>query len=124
MARDPQALNHQRCLGPAFVGDICLHDTGFVAAGTLLPGRAPAQFAVVSDGSTYYKAANGPKFPSKVTRGLHQTLLPTQRLEHRPTKKAVTYPKGLVDTQHPDMPDAHLVVSAQSQLSTCEDARP
>jgi hypothetical protein len=48
MPRDPQALNHQRCLGPAFLGDICLHDTGFVAAGTLLPGRAPAQFAVVS----------------------------------------------------------------------------
>ena len=38
--------------------------------------------------------------------------------------KGVTYTEGLVDTQHPAVLDAHLVVSAQSQLSTCEDARP
>jgi len=35
-----------------------------------------------------------------------------------------TYPKGLVGTQHPAVLDDHPVVSAQSQLSTCEDARP
>ena len=38
--------------------------------------------------------------------------------------KMVTYPKGLVDTQHPAVLDDHPVVSAQSQLRTCEDARP
>ena len=38
--------------------------------------------------------------------------------------KMVTYPKGLVDTQRPAMLDDHPVVSAQSQLRTCEEARP
>jgi hypothetical protein len=32
----------------------------------------------------------------------------------------VTYSKGLVDTQHPAVLDDHPVVSAQSQLRTCE----
>jgi hypothetical protein len=32
---------------------------------------------------------------------------------------AITYPEGLVDTQHPAVPDTHPVVSARSQLSTC-----
>ena len=31
---------------------------------------------------------------------------------------------GLMDIQHPAVLDDHLVVSAQSQLSTCGDARP
>jgi hypothetical protein len=103
-------------------------------------GGAPADFAVVADcrlsrgcwlGGPQVGESNlrthGPKFrtfPSKVTRGLHPTPPSNPRVETPASPKAVTYPEGLVHTQHPAVPDAHPVVSVQSQSSTCEDARP
>jgi hypothetical protein len=67
-------------------------------------------------------------FPSKVVRGLHPPLPSTPGVGTPASPKVaspgVTYPAGLVDTQHPAVLDAHPVVSAQSQLRTCEDARP
>jgi hypothetical protein len=72
-------------------------------------------------------AGDGPKFrtfPSKVTLGLHPTPPSNPGVGTPASPKAVTYPEGLVDTQHLAVPDAHSVVSAQSQLRTCEDARP
>jgi hypothetical protein len=47
---------------------------------------------------------HGPKFrtfPSKVTRGLHPTPPSNPRVGTPASPKAVTYPEGLVDTQHP-----------------------
>ena len=70
---------------------------------------------------------HGPKFytfPSKVTRGLHPTPPSNLGVGTPGLPKAVTYPEGLVETQPPAVSDAHPVVSARSQLSTCEDARP
>jgi len=64
------------------------------------------------------------KHKAKSTRGLHPTPLSHPGVGTPASPKAVTYPKGLVDTQLPAVPDAHPVVSAQSQLRTCEDARP
>jgi len=70
---------------------------------------------------------HGPKFrtfPSKITRGLHQTPPSNPRVGTQSSPKAVTHPEGLVNTQHPAVQNDHPGVSAQSQLSTCEDARP
>jgi hypothetical protein len=47
---------------------------------------------------------NRPKFrtfPSKVTRGLHPTPPSNPGVGTPASPKAVTYPDGLVDTQHP-----------------------
>jgi hypothetical protein len=52
-------------------------------------------------------------FPSKFTRGLHPTPPSNPGIETPASPKVVTYPEGLVDTQHPPVPDAHPVVSAQ-----------
>jgi hypothetical protein len=60
-------------------------------------------------------------FLPTVTRGLPPPSHPG--VGTPATQKAITYPEGLVDTQHPAVPDAQPVVSAQSQLCTCEDAR-
>jgi hypothetical protein len=75
-------------------------------------------------------APNFAPFPSKelkVNRGLHQTPPSNLGVGTPVSLKAITYPEGLVVTQHPAVPDAHCthpVVSDQSQLSTCEDAHP
>jgi hypothetical protein len=61
---------------------------------------------------------------SKVTRGLHPTPPSNPGVATPASPKAVAYPGGLVDTQFPAVSDAHPIMSAQSQLSTCEDARP
>ena len=63
-------------------------------------------------------------FPSNATRGLHPTPPSNPGVGTPALPKAVTYPEGLVETQPPAVSDAHPVVSARSQLSTCEDARP
>jgi hypothetical protein len=60
-------------------------------------------------------------FPSKVTQGftgLHPTHPSNPRVGTPASPKAVTCPKGLVDTQHLAVSDAHPVVSAQNKLST------
>jgi hypothetical protein len=54
-------------------------------------------------------------FSPKVTRGLHPTPPFNPKVRTPASPKAVTFPEGLVDTQHPPVPDAHPVVSAQSQ---------
>ena len=54
----------------------------------------------------------------------HSGIAPDPGVGTQASPKTVTYPEGLVDVHHPTVPDAHPVVSFQSQLSTCEDSRP
>jgi len=75
-------------------------------------------------------AAVAPKFrtfPSKSQLGIapDSSFQPQGcRVGTQVSPKMDTYPKGLVDTQHPVVLDDHPVVSAQSKLRTCEDAGP
>ena len=73
---------------------------------------------------TLYKMESMLQYTVLLTLGLHQTPPSNPRVGTSVLPKSVTYPEGLVDTQRPAVPNAHPVVSAQSQLSTCEDARP
>jgi hypothetical protein len=68
-------------------------------------------------------AQNFEPFRQKSLGDCTRPLLPTRGWNTGLTKSDHN-PEGLVDTQHPAVPDAHPVVSAQSQLSICEDARP
>ena len=71
-------------------------------------------------------APNFAPFRQKSLGDCTRPLLPTQGWLTGLTKNGHV-PKGtcgLMDIQHPAVLDDHTVVSAQSQLSTCEGARP
>ena len=70
---------------------------------------------------TLYNMESMLQYTVLLALGLYPTPPSDPRVGTSDSPKLVTYPEGLVDTQHPAVPDAHpVVVSAQSQLNTWE----